>query len=35
MFCKHVRHLTLDNVRIETRQGPAVRLEQVSDAVLK
>jgi polygalacturonase len=34
MFCKHVRHLTLDNVRIETRQGPAVRLEQVSNAVL-
>jgi len=35
MFFKHVRHLELHRVRVETRQGPAVRLERVEAAELR
>ncbi|MBD0383807.1 glycoside hydrolase family 28 protein [Paenibacillus sedimenti] len=31
MLCKHVEGLELHHVRIETRQGPALRLEDVSE----
>ncbi len=34
MYIKHVRGLTLDRVRVETRQGPALRLERVEEAAL-
>lgn len=35
MFFKHVRQLELRNVRVETRQGPAVRLERVEEATVE
>ncbi|MNG29670.1 hypothetical protein D3C84_1151400 [compost metagenome] len=31
MLCKHVADLELHHVRIETRQGPALRLEDARD----
>lgn len=34
MFCKHVRNLELHHVRVETRQGPAIRMERVEGAAL-
>ncbi|XEC93570.1 glycoside hydrolase family 28 protein [Paenibacillus tarimensis] len=34
MFCKHVRRLELHRVRVETRQGPALQLDQVDEAVI-
>ncbi|SFT04968.1 glycoside hydrolase family 28 protein [Paenibacillus sp. BC26] len=35
MLCKHVRDLELNGVRIETRQGPALRLEDSCDIEVK
>ena len=32
IYCKHVDGLELHRVRVETRQGPALRLENVTDA---
>jgi polygalacturonase len=31
VFCKYVSGMELDRLRIETRQGPAVKMEEVSD----
>lgn len=34
MYFKHVRGLELQRVRVETRQGPAVRLDRVEEPIL-